>query len=60
MEICDIEFRYLKIDYAERSSEIVIGALKDNVEDLMNKGKIRANQSLYGAPFFFVKDKDKL
>lgn len=33
---------------------------KDYLIDLLNKGKIRPNRSLYGAPLFFVKQKGKL
>jgi len=34
-------------------------ATKEYVEDLLEKGKIRRSKSPYGAPLFFVKDKDK-
>ena len=35
-------------------------AVKDYVEDLLKKGKIRRSKSPYGAPLFFVKEEDKL
>lgn len=35
-------------------------AVCDYVEDLLQKGTTRPNQSPYGAPLFFVKGKDKL
>ena len=34
-------------------------AAKEYVEDLMKKGKIRPSKSPYGAPLFFMKEKDK-
>ena len=34
-------------------------AAKEYVEDLMKKGKIRTSKSPYGAPLFFVKEKNK-
>ena len=34
-------------------------AMKDYVQDLLNSGKIRPSKSPYGAPLFFVKEKDK-
>ena len=35
-------------------------AAKEYVEGLLKKGKIRPSKSPYGAPLFFVKEKDKL
>ena len=33
--------------------------MKDYVKELLEKGKIRLSKSPYGAPLFFVKEKDK-
>jgi hypothetical protein len=40
-------------------SHAELQAAKEYVVDLMKKGKIRPNRSLYGAPLFIVKDGDK-
>lgn len=40
-------------------SPVELKATKDYVESLIKKGKIRPSKSPYGAPLFFVKDKDK-
>ena len=40
-------------------SPIELKAMKDYVEDLLKKGKIRPSKSPYGAPLFFIKEKDK-
>ena len=40
-------------------SPVELKATKEYVEDLLKKGKIRPSKSPYGAPLFFVKEKDK-
>ena len=40
-------------------SPVELRATKDYVKNLIEKGKIRPSKSPYGAPLFFVKDKDK-
>lgn len=40
-------------------SPMELKAAKKYVEDLMQNGKIRPSKSPYGAPLFFVKEKDK-
>lgn len=40
-------------------SPVELKAMKDYVGELLDKGKIRPSKSPYGAPLFFVKEKDK-
>ena len=40
-------------------SPLELSSMKNYVQDLLNKGKIRPSKSTYGAPFFFVKDNGK-
>ncbi len=40
-------------------SPVELKAMKDYVQELLDKGKIRPSKSPYGAPLFFVKEKDK-